>query len=65
MGTCGLISVVWPDRFVVIQAQKNPLFKLRFKGLQDQKKSKAGGMPSVGSLQGDDGTLPGSELILK
>lgn len=48
-----------------IQAQKNPLFKLRFKGLGDQKKSKAGGMPSVGSLQGDDSALPSSELILK
>lgn len=49
----------------VPKAQKNPLFKLRFKGLGDQKKSKAGGMPSMGSLQGDDSALPSSELILK
>lgn len=47
-----------------VQAQKSPLFKFRFKGLQDSKKAKAG-MPSVKGLQGDDGALSSSELILK
>jgi hypothetical protein len=40
------------------------MFKFRFKGLQEPKKPKAT-LPSATTLQGDDGALSSSDLIMK